>query len=31
VARAFQNHLLPASFDEDGYYNVRTMKKLGAK
>ncbi len=31
VARAFQNNLLPASFDEDSYYNVRTMKKLGAK
>lgn len=31
VARAFQNYLLPASFDDDGYYNVRTMKKLGAK
>jgi nucleoside-diphosphate-sugar epimerase len=31
VARAFKNHLLPNSFDEDWYYNVRTMKKLGAK
>jgi nucleoside-diphosphate-sugar epimerase len=31
VARAFQNNLLPASFDEDNYYNVRTMKRLGAK
>jgi nucleoside-diphosphate-sugar epimerase len=31
LARAFRNHLLPASFEDDGYYNVRTMKKLGAK
>jgi nucleoside-diphosphate-sugar epimerase len=31
IVRAFQNHLLPASFDDDWYYNVRTMKKLGAK
>jgi len=31
VARAFKNHLLPNSFDDDWYYNVRTMKKLGAK
>jgi nucleoside-diphosphate-sugar epimerase len=31
LVRAFQNHLLPASFDDDWYYNVRTMKKIGAK
>ena len=31
VARAFGNHLLPNSFDDDSYYNVRTMKKIGAK
>ena len=31
LARAFQNHLLPNSFDDDWYYNVRTMKRIGAK
>ena len=31
LARAFANHLLPNSFDDDWYYNVRTMKKLGAR
>lgn len=31
LARAFRNEMLPASFDDDWYYNVRTMKKLGAK
>jgi nucleoside-diphosphate-sugar epimerase len=31
LARGFRNYLLPNSFDEDWYYNVRTMKKLGAK
>ncbi len=31
LARAFRNHLLPSSFEDDWYYNVRTMKKLGAK
>jgi nucleoside-diphosphate-sugar epimerase len=31
LVRAFGNHLLEASFDNDWYYNVRTMKKLGAK
>jgi len=31
LARAFRNHLLPHSFDDDWYYNVRTMKKIGAK
>jgi nucleoside-diphosphate-sugar epimerase len=31
LARAFRNHLLPNSFDEDWYYNVRTMKKIGAR
>ncbi|MEI9889054.1 MAG: SDR family oxidoreductase [Rhizomicrobium sp.] len=31
LARAFRNHLMPTSFEDDWYYNVRTMKKLGAK
>src|SRR5262247_1213619 len=31
LTRAFGNHLIPNSFDDDWYYNVRTMKKLGAK
>ena len=31
LTRAFRNHMLPASFDDDWYYNVRTMKKIGAK
>ena len=31
LVRAFGNHLLPNSFDDDWYYNVRTMKKIGAK
>ena len=31
LVRAFQNNLLPAAFDDDWYYNVRTMKKIGAK
>jgi nucleoside-diphosphate-sugar epimerase len=31
LTRAFRNHLLPDSFDNDWYYNVRTMKKIGAK
>jgi nucleoside-diphosphate-sugar epimerase len=31
LTRAFKNHLLPGSFEDDLYYNVRTMKKLGAK
>ncbi len=31
LARAFRNHLLPNSFDDDWYYNVRTMKKLGVQ
>ncbi|MBS0245083.1 MAG: SDR family oxidoreductase [Proteobacteria bacterium] len=31
LTRAFRNNMLPASFDDDWYYNVRTMKKLGAK
>jgi nucleoside-diphosphate-sugar epimerase len=30
LARAFRNHLLDDSFESDWYYNVRTMKKLGA-
>jgi nucleoside-diphosphate-sugar epimerase len=31
LTRAFKNNLLPQSFEDDWYYNVRTMKKLGAK
>jgi nucleoside-diphosphate-sugar epimerase len=31
LVRAFRNHLLPNSFEDDCYYNVRTMKKIGAK
>jgi nucleoside-diphosphate-sugar epimerase len=31
LARAFGNYLLPESFDDDWYYNVRTMKKLGVQ
>jgi nucleoside-diphosphate-sugar epimerase len=31
LTRAFRNNMLPGSFDDDWYYNVRTMKKLGAK
>jgi nucleoside-diphosphate-sugar epimerase len=31
LARAFRNHLLPSSFEDDWYYNVRTMKKIEAK
>jgi nucleoside-diphosphate-sugar epimerase len=31
LVRAFRNRLLDNSFDDDWYYNVRTMKKLGAK
>jgi nucleoside-diphosphate-sugar epimerase len=30
LARAFRNNLLQNSFDDDWYYNVRTMKKIGA-
>jgi nucleoside-diphosphate-sugar epimerase len=30
LARAFRNHLLDESFDNDWYYNVRTMKRIGA-
>jgi nucleoside-diphosphate-sugar epimerase len=30
LARAFRNHLLDDSFDNDWYYNVRTMKQIGA-
>jgi nucleoside-diphosphate-sugar epimerase len=30
LTRAFTNHLLPDSFEDDWYYNVRTMKKLEA-
>ena len=29
LARAFRNNLLPNSFDDDWYYNVRTMKRSG--
>src|SRR5690348_12653329 len=31
LVRAFRNHLLPMSFDDDWYYNVRTMKRIEAK
>jgi len=31
LTRAFRNHLLPDSFENDWYYNVRTMKKNGAQ
>ena len=31
LARAFKSNLLPNSFEDDWYYNVRTMKKIGAK
>lgn len=31
LTRAFRNHLLDNSFENDWYYNVRTMKKIGAK
>jgi nucleoside-diphosphate-sugar epimerase len=31
LVRAFHNNLLPNSFDDDWYYNVRTMKKLGVR
>jgi nucleoside-diphosphate-sugar epimerase len=31
LTHAFRNYLLPDSFDEDWYYNVRTMKKLGVQ
>jgi hypothetical protein len=30
LTRAFGNHLLDDSFDNDWYYNVRTMKRIGA-
>jgi nucleoside-diphosphate-sugar epimerase len=30
LTRAFRNHLLPDSFDDNWYYNVRTMKQIGA-
>lgn len=30
MMRAFENHLLPNSFNDDQYYNVRTMKRLRA-
>lgn len=31
ITHAFANYLLPNSFDDDWYFNVRTMKKMGAK
>jgi len=31
LTRAFRLQLLPNSFDNDWYYNVRTMKAIGAK
>jgi nucleoside-diphosphate-sugar epimerase len=30
LTRAFRNHLLDDSFENDWYYNVRTMKRMGA-
>ena len=30
LSRAFRNHLLGNSFEDDWYYNVRTMKRIGA-
>jgi nucleoside-diphosphate-sugar epimerase len=30
LSRAFGNHLLDDSFENDWYYNVRTMKRIGA-
>lgn len=30
LSRAFRNHLLDDSFADDWYYNVRTMKRIGA-
>lgn len=30
LCNAFQEGKLPNSFDDDGYYNVRTMKSIGA-
>ena len=30
LSRAFLNHLLGNSFEDDWYYNVRTMKRIGA-
>jgi nucleoside-diphosphate-sugar epimerase len=31
LTRAFRNHLLPNSLDDDWYFNVRKMKKIDAK
>lgn len=31
ITRAFRNQLVPNSFENDNYYNVRTIKKIGAK
>ena len=31
LTRAFANHLVPDSLEDDAYYNVRTMKKIGAQ
>ena len=31
LCQAFKAGLLPDSFNDDRYYNVRTMKKLGAR
>jgi nucleoside-diphosphate-sugar epimerase len=30
LSRAFRNHLLENSFEDDWYYNVRTMQRIGA-
>jgi nucleoside-diphosphate-sugar epimerase len=31
LCRAFRDGKLPDSFDNDGYYNVRTMQAIGAE
>jgi len=31
LCQAFRDGKLPNSFDDDGYYNVRTMQAIGAK
>jgi nucleoside-diphosphate-sugar epimerase len=31
LARAYRNHLLPNSFEDARYYNVRTMKMIEAR
>ena len=31
LCRAFRDGKLPDSFDDDSYYNVRTMQAIGAE